>query len=381
MKRWLQAPVAVLALVAAGLGVAERFESGSVHALAYVTGDATSTPAVWLANADGSHARRLGPGTQPLVSPSGAFVAASGPTGLILYRASGGSRRYFLAADATAIAAAFSPDSRYLAVVLSSRDPASTAYSGLAVIDTTTLAARIIVHGQIYGASFPPDGSDRIAYGSAASQALAAPVDIHLVGANGSRPVQITHDGRSLNPVSGRSGIAFDHERLRGDAEPAYQVWLMASDGSGGRPVTALQIPPLCEGLVPIGFSNDGRRLLAEYQGEDISRAWLLSLPGGDATPLGTDLTGSGFSDDGLRALVDVGGFLAPPGRGRAERLFQKLRADRWLPVAPGSGAGRRRAAARVGRRTRRIGGPAVVCPGPGPGIPGGSPRAWRGRG
>ena len=100
----------------------------------------------------------------------------------------GSSRRFFATADATAVAVAFSPDSRYIAVVLASTDPASSAYSGLAVIDTTTFASRVIVHGQIYGASFAPGDSDRIAYGTAPSARLTARVDVGIVHADAGRP-------------------------------------------------------------------------------------------------------------------------------------------------------------------------------------------------
>jgi hypothetical protein len=264
---------------------------------------------------------RLGAGPQPLLAPNGSLVAASSTTGLIVYPASGGdARRYFAAADATAVAVAFSPDSRYIAVVLSSTDPASTAASGLAVIDTATSAARIIVHGQIYGASFAPNGSDRITYASAPSLALAAPVNIYVIGADGSGSVQLTSDGRSLNPVWGRAGIAFDHERIRSDAEPAYEVWLMASNGSRGRPLTELRIPPLRDGLVPVAVANDGL-LLAEYAGQDTSRAWLVPLSGGRATPLGAGLAGAALSRNGTSALVDRGGFLNPPDDGVVESV------------------------------------------------------------
>ena len=313
MKRRLAVAGAVVVAAAAVISVAEALESGSALAVAYVTGTATSTPEVWVANGDGSGAHLLGPGAQPLIAPNGAFVAASRPLGLVLYPAVGGvARRYFMSAAATAVAVAFSPDSRYLAVVLSSRDPASAAGSGLAVVDTSTFIARIIVRGQIYGASFAPDGSDRIAYAAAPSAALTAAVDIHVIGSSGSAALQLTHDGRSLNPVWGRSGVAFDHERLRRNAEPAYQLWLIASDGSGVRPLTSLAIPPLREGLVPISFSGDGRRLLAEYEGQDTSGAWLLSLSGGRAFPVGTDVTGWGLSRDGSSVLVDRGGSTRP---------------------------------------------------------------------
>lgn len=290
--------------------------------LAYVTGSARSASAIWVADADRGHPRLLGPGSQPLLAPNGSLVAASDGAGLLLYRSSGGApHHYFDDIDATAVAAAFSPDSRYLAVVLTGTDPASAASSGLAVIDTTTFSYRIIVHAQIYGTSFAPDGSDRIAYASAPSPALPAPVDVHVIGANGSREERITHDGRSLNPVWGRPGIAFDHERLRADAEPAYQIWLITSHGRARRPLTALPIPALRDGLVPIDFSDSGRLLLAEYEGQDTGEGWLLTLASRRATPLGAGVSGAALSRDGASVLVDRGGFLNPPDQGVVESL------------------------------------------------------------
>jgi hypothetical protein len=320
--RWAAAIAVIVAALALAIGVAVSSGSGSSFGVAYVTGAQDAQPAVWFTNANGSHPRRLGPGDQPLVAPDGSIVAASGGPGLVLYSTSGGgTHRYFGSPGTTAVASAFSPDSRYLAVVLASTDPSSAASSALAVIDTSTFGHRILVHGQIYGASFAPDGSDRIAYASAPSPALAAPVDVHLIGADGSGSVQLTHDGRSLNPVWGQPWIAFDHERLRRDAEPAYQVWTMARDGSGARRLTGLAVPALCDGLVPLGVSGDGRRLLAEYVGQDSSEAWLLTLADGRAAPLGTGLTGAALSRSGASALVVRGGFLGPPDQGVVESL------------------------------------------------------------
>ena len=321
MKHWLVCVAAVVvALIVGGIDVTNSPGTPSIPRVAYVTGTGSSASTVWIARADGSHARRLGRGSQPLLAPDGSLVAASSTPGLVLYSASGVAlRRYFETSDAIATAAAFSADSRYLAVVLSTRDPVSASFSSLAVINTATLAHRIVARGQIYGASFAPDGSDRLAYASAGSLALSARIDIHVAGADGSGAAQITHDGRSLNPVWGARGIAFDHERLRTNAEPAYQIWVMASDGSARRPLTALGIPALREGLVPTAFSADGAVLLAEYVGQDTSQAWILRLSGGRPAALGDNLVGAALSRTGRTALVDRSGFLSAPNRGVVE--------------------------------------------------------------
>jgi hypothetical protein len=330
MKRAWAAAIVALAALGIGIGIAVSDGSGPAGpAVAYVTGGAGSVPEVWLTSVGGGAGRRLGNGTQPLLSPNGSLVAASaaasGGAALILYSASGGAtHRYFNRAAATASAQAWSPNSRYLAVALSSADPSSDAASGLAVIDTKTYASRIVARGHIYGASFASDGSNRIAYASAASMELSARVNVHVVHADGSASVQITHDGRSLNPVWSGGGIAFDRERIRIRAEPEYQVWVMSPQGAGRRQVTHLPIPPLLEGLVPIGFSSDGARLLAQYQGQDTSQAWVITPATGVARRLaigGRAVTGAAISRDGTEALVDLGGYLNPPDAGAVESL------------------------------------------------------------
>jgi hypothetical protein len=329
MRRVVAAAVAAVGALAIGIGVSLGSGVAAPVRIAYVTGGAASAPQVWFASAAGLRRRRLGAGTGPLLSPDGSTVAASsaattGPA-LTLYSASGPSRRtFFNVADATAVAQSWSPDSRYLAVVLSSTDPASDAASGLAVIDTSSDRVRMIAHGPTFGASFAPDGSDRIAYASAGSTALAAAVNIHLAGADGTKYAQVTHDGRSLNPVWGPTAIAFDHERLRSGAEPVYQVWLMAPGGARRTEVTRLRVPPALDGLVPLGFSSDGARLLAEYEGQDTSQAWTITIRTDRASRLalaGHTVSAAAISRDGALLLVDEGGFLNPPSAGIVESL------------------------------------------------------------
>ena len=328
MKRALAA-LAVLAVLAIGIASSASSGSSPRRAIAYVSGARPALAQVWLAGPDGKGAERLGEGNRPSLSPNGEIVAASSDSqsghALTLFSSDGSQiASFFDASLQTATAASWSPDSRYLAVVLSSTDPASNATSGLAVIDTENKSSRVLVHGSIYGASFAPDGSRRIAYGWAPTQALYAPVDLHLIAVSGTRDVPLTSDGRSLYPVWGRTALAFVRERLRKRAAPAYQVWLMAADGSGAHPVTTIHPPPLEDGLVPIAFSADGSRLLAEYQGANTSRAWTIDLATRSALELRQDghtVSGAGISRDGTQLLVDRGGYLNPPDHGAVETV------------------------------------------------------------
>lgn len=333
MKRAWGAALAVVVVLAVGLALLLGASGKARPVIAYVRGSA-SAPQVWLADFAGRADRRLGPGQNPLVSPDGSMVAATAPPGssdaggvaLTLYSTSGGApQRFFKAARASAVAQAWSQDSRYLAVVLTSTDPASDASSGLAVIDTGSFHYRVVARGPIYGASFAPDGSDRLVYASALGQALAAAVDIHVAAPDGSGERQITDDGRSLNPVWEASGVLFDHERIRPDAAPAYQIWSMRPDGSDSSQLTRLPAPdPLLNGLVPVAASARGGQLLAEYEGQDTSAAWDIGLSARQARPLavaGTSVVGSALSHNGGLALVDAGGFLNAPDQGTIESV------------------------------------------------------------
>jgi dipeptidyl aminopeptidase/acylaminoacyl peptidase len=268
--------------------------------VAFVRG--TLRLSVWVGAAGGGRARRLGPGADPLISPNGAYVAAaqlgSGGTGLVLYTIGGAARRFFAHEPAGAAPLAWSPDSRYLAVALNPTTAGSTRGAGLALIDTRTMRVARIARGVIEGASFAPVGAARIVYASSSSMRFTA-------------------------PVWGALGIAFARERLRaGGAAPVYQVWLKR--GSRLTRLTDLRVPMLLDGLRPVQFSADGRRLLAEYVGEDTSQAWTITLRPLRVREVRVDaqqVQGYAISRNGRELLVDSGGFEAPPSAGRVESV------------------------------------------------------------
>jgi len=264
-----------------------------------------------------------------LISPDGHSVAASqqGQSGAALALYATGSRRahrFFDLAQTTAAAVAWSPDSRYVAAVLASRDPLSARGSGLAVIDVTRMSYRMIARGPIYGASFAPGGADRIVFGWARSMAPRAQVDLYLAAVSGAGPSRLTHGGRSLNPVWGAQGIAYDRERLRAHAEPAFSLWLIAPAGAAPHQLASGRVPALREGLVPLAFSHSGTDLLAAYEGLDTAQAWTVRLPGGAAQALrvdGSTVSATALSEDGSRVLAERPGFPSTPSAGTVESV------------------------------------------------------------
>lgn len=327
MRRVTGIVVGLIAAVAGFGPTAVAAASGS--GIAYVTGSATSAPSVWVANGGGRHARRLGPGDLPVLSPDGRTIAASNEASsghaLILYPASGGAgRAYFNLAQVSADALTWSPDSRYLAVALSGVNVPSLTGYGLAIIDTKTGAETVIRKGVIYGASFAPGPSDKLVYARAVSLLGTAAVNLFTVAASGTGTTQITRDGRSANPVWGKRGIAFDHEQFRPGFAPIDQIWLMRPDGSHRTQITHTTVGPLVEGLVPLAFSADGTRLAAEFEGQDTSVGYSVSILNGHSTQLKVGnmaVSAWGISRSGRSVLISVGGFMQPPSQGRIEQI------------------------------------------------------------
>ncbi len=332
--------LAVLLAGAAVAGAATVSNPGNATAaetaptrIAYVTGSASSpTTQVWLASAIGGEAKRLGPGSQPLLAPNGQSVAVSllgatadsehGPA-LGIYSALGTPVANYLDLEtASAEPLAWSPDSRYVAVARRSTViPFLAAGSGLVVIDTQTGEVTSIAEGVVSGASFAPDGSDRLVFALSHSLSPSAPSRLFLTAPHGGGSTRLGSDAHALNPIWGARGIAYDHVRSRGrDEAPAYQIWLQPADGGRARRLTSLKVPPLLSGLVPLSFSAAGTRLLAEYEGEDTSEAWALTVSNGRArrvTVRGHSVLGAGISRDGGSLLVDENGLFGPASSSR----------------------------------------------------------------
>ncbi len=303
--------------------------------LAYATETATSTSKVWLASATGGEPKLLGSGQQPLLSPNGQSVAVAlfgatsdsehGPS-LGVYPATGAPVAGYLSLEtATATPVAWSPDSMYLAVVLQSTAVKNIAAgSGLDVIDTQTGAVVPITNGQIYGASFARDGTDRVVFGRSRSLSPFAGSNLYVSNPDGTGLRRLTNDGLSLNPVWGSSYIAYDRERLRAQRAPAYQIWLATPTRAPVRRVTSVPAGPLVSGLVPLAFSANGSRLLAEFEGEDTSEAWTVRVASGRAHRVtvrgrgrSRSVQGAGISSDGSTLLIDENAFEEPPSNGR----------------------------------------------------------------
>lgn len=285
----------------------------------------SATPAVWVAEANGRGARRLAAGSNPMLSPDGRYVAfqslSSGTTQVQVLSIRPGVSVATGSTSASFQILAWSADSRYVAVAVTGTK-ASDSELDVIRVGAGSAAVGPVAQGFISGASFAPRG-DRLVYAVSRSQRLGARVDLFTVDVNGNHTRRLTRNGRSLYPVWGRQGIAFDRERLRGTSKaPEYQVCLLR--GRHIAQLTNLHVPALQDGLVPLQFDAGGGRLLAEYEGEDTSYAYTIQLKPlrvRQVTVAGRQVQGGAISRNGRELLVDQGAFENPANKGIVETV------------------------------------------------------------
>jgi len=203
----------------------------------------------WVADADGSHARAVTRGVAAGLSPDGRLLTYKDPNdeeGRLFLRDLGNGKTHDLG---PALPLAWSPDGRTLAI--SNREQ-------LLLVDTDQAKQRELARGEIWSASFSPDG-----------KALVFPKENGLFIAHlaEDRVSRLT-EGRLA--VWGRSWIAFNRYRFLGaDYGPVSDLYLIRPDGSDLHRLTIDGESGygsdhyLRYGLVPKGFSADGIHLLA----------------------------------------------------------------------------------------------------------------------
>jgi hypothetical protein len=86
------------------------------------------------------------------------------------------------------------------------------------------------------------------------------------------------------------------------------------------RRLTHIAVDSLAQGLVPLAFSSDGGRLLAEFEGQDQTAAYAVDVRSGRARRVishGSTVIGAGISSDGGTLLIEEGAFEQPPSHAR----------------------------------------------------------------
>jgi Tol biopolymer transport system component len=295
-------------LIVAAAGAAAVPASAGA-ALVYVKGPNSGHPVVWAARDDGTHPRRIGAGSLPVISPDAKWIAwRDFANDTVRLRKLEGHNVRRIARSLAIGAVAFSPDSKQLGVALRGR---------LLVHDLTAHKSLTVARGFVNGFSFSPDSASLVYGTSGRDEAFDAPSDLYALKLGSDGKTRVTRDRTSLNPLWGPNGdIVFDRQTRREGDAPRYNLFAIHPDGGSLRRITSLKIPPLLSGLVPLEISADGRRLLADFTGQDTSVGFAVNLQNGKTRALSknmeTGFVATDLSADGRTVLGQTGG--ADPG-------------------------------------------------------------------
>jgi Tol biopolymer transport system component len=309
-----------------------------VFVVAPATSDATLvfsrnpfSPTVYVANDNGSSARKLGAGSNPRVSPDGQTVAffrigkGNQPSELMVAAASGGAPKKLASGWQDPFVFAWSSDSSTVAVLLGPE----VGKQRLTAIDVVSGAQRTIARGYFSGVSFSPQGSEQLVYGQSASENFPSRSDVYridllppgAVSVAAVTPQQLTTDHRSSSPLWGpNERIVFvkhlgEKSRKYG---PKNDLFLMNPNGKQVKRLTHTKVDPLLSGLSPTEWSANGTRLLTEFGGQDTSYAVTVNPKTGAERALTkareVGFVGTALSADGKLVLGSLGGFEPGPG-------------------------------------------------------------------
>jgi hypothetical protein len=289
-----------------GAALALLLAAPAEAALVYVKDAGDVNTRVWVANDDGTKARKVGLGHSPRISDDGRWIAwvRPGTPDQLMMRLADRSRDARVVARSSVVGEfRFAPDSKSLGLVLGRR---------LFVYNIRERDDVRVASGVIRGFSFSPD-SRSVVFGTAGrNEAVDAPSDLYSVRLEDSSRRRITRDRKSLNPLWGPAGIIHDRLRARDGDAPTYNLFEIQPDGGSLRRITRLRIPTLMSGLVPLELSASGGRLLAEFIGQDSSLAFRVNPATGKTKALDDDfengLVGFDLTADGRTVLGHTGG-------------------------------------------------------------------------
>ncbi|HEX3239449.1 MAG TPA: hypothetical protein VHR18_04860 [Solirubrobacterales bacterium] len=273
-------------------------------------------PSVYVANDNGSGAKKLAAGSNAHVSPDGEAVAYlhEGPghaQELKLAPSKGGKSRTLLGAWRESFYLAFSPDSTQIAAL---RGP-ELGKRNLVLIDVASGAETVVANGFFSGFSFSPAG-DELVYGRAASESYPLKSDVYRYTTVSGKTVRLTSDHRSQDPLWGPTGTIVFVKQIGAKQRkygPKNELYLMNSNGKAVKRLTNTVVDQLLVGLYPTDWSEDGKRILAEFEGQDTSYAVGVNAVTGAQKPIAeageNGFVGSALSADGKTVLGYTGGF------------------------------------------------------------------------
>jgi Tol biopolymer transport system component len=305
-SKLLAALVAVTALLA--------LPAAAQASLTYVKG--TLSQSVYVANDDGSGAHKVASGYSPHMAPDGASVAYfhEGPghaAELKLAPVSGGAGKTVLNGWRETFYLAFSPDSQTIAAL----SGPELGKRKLVLVTVATGAQKTIASGYFSGFSFSPDGTELV-YAKANAEKYPPKSDVYRVSTAGGKPVALTSDHKSGNPLWGPTGKIVFVKQLDANKRkygPKNELYLMNEQGKQVKRLTHTNVDQLLQGLFPTDWSADGKRILAEFEGQDTSYAVAVNAISGAQKPIlkkeEMGFVATALSADGKTVLGYEGGF------------------------------------------------------------------------
>jgi Tol biopolymer transport system component len=280
-------------------------------------------PTVFVANDDGSGAKKIEAGELPKVSPDGNWVAylhqgAKSAQELKVAPATGGASRTLMAGFREPFSLEWSPDSTRLAAERGSE----LGKRKLVVIDVAAGTQQLVAQGFFSGFSFSPSGFELV-YAKADSEKFPPTTDLFrtetpppgVVNVQAPQTYRLTKDHRSSFPLWGPQQIVFVKtlDAKKRKYGPKNELYLMNSAGKGVKRLTHTKVPLLLQGLVPTDWSASGNQLLAEFEGQDTSYAVKVNPKTGAQKPVSKSgeqgFVGTALSTDGKLVLGFEGGF------------------------------------------------------------------------
>lgn len=280
-------------------------------------------PTVFVANDDGSGAKKLDSGETPHVSPDGNSVAylhvgAKNAQELKVANLLTGTTRTLMVGWREPFYLEWSPDSTRIAAL---RGP-ELGKRKLVVLDVATGAQRVVAQGFFSGFSFSPSGGE-LAYAKAGSEKFPPRSDIFrtetpppgVVNVQAPQTYRLTKDHNSSYPLWGPQKIVFVKtlEAKKRKYGPKNELYLMNPNGKGVKRLTHTKVPPLLQGLFPTDWSVSGNQLLAEFEGQDTTYAVKVNPKTGAQKPVDQaeeqGFVGTALSSDGTQVLGYTGGF------------------------------------------------------------------------
>lgn len=275
-----------------------------------------SNPTVYVANDNGSGIKKVESGYSPHMSPDGATVAYfhEGPghaAELKLAPTTGGPGKTLMVGWRENYELAFSTDSEVIAAL---RGP-EIGKRKLVLITIATGAQKVIASGYFIGFSFSPEGNELV-YAKASNEKYPPRSDVFRVSVAGGKAVALTSDHKSVYPLWGPTGkIVFVKLLDAGKRKygPKNELYLMNEKGKQVKRLTHTSVDDLLQGLFPTAWSGNGKRILAEFGGQDTSYAVGVNAVTGAQKPVvkaeESGFVGSALSNDGKTVLAYVGGF------------------------------------------------------------------------